>query len=97
MKIIISQRVDIVGDNFPHNWRKEYESIIIPRTGDFIEDSIWKEPYEYKVIGVTINYCDNECYIEVEKYNVDITSERKDEFTRIANFHGWKTSWNLYK
>lgn len=97
MKIIISQGVKLVGDNSPHNWRKEYESTIIPCVGDFIEDPIWKNPYEYKVIGVTINYYDDECHVGVEAYDLDIPNERKEEFAHMAELHGWKTSWKLNK
>ena len=97
MKIIISQGIKIVGDKFPHNWRKEYESVIIPRVGDYIEDPIWKDPYEYKVTGVTINYYADECFVGVEDYIGDIPDNRKDEFAHMAELHGWKSSWKMYR
>ena len=54
MKVIISQTVLIEGEDFPSNWEKGYDSEIIPRVGDSIEDPIWKDPGEYQVKNVTI-------------------------------------------
>lgn len=56
MKVIISQTVCIDGENFPSSWEKGYDSTVIPRVGDMIEDPIWKDPGEYEVRNVTINY-----------------------------------------
>ena len=97
MNLIISQQVKIKGDNFPHNWRKEIESIIIPNIGMSIEDSLWKEPGTYKVTDVSINYQEDYCYISLEKYDVEIPDERKEEMAHIANLHGWACSWTQYK
>lgn len=60
MKVIISQTVCIDGENFPSSWEKGYDSTVIPRVGDMIEDPIWKDPGEYEVRNVTINYYANE-------------------------------------
>lgn len=97
MKITICQEVKILGDKTPYNWRKTYEAMIIPHEGDYIEDSLWKDPYEYKVFRVTINYSAGECLVEVEKYADEIPEERKDDFAHIANLHGWQSSWMMYK
>ncbi len=97
MKITISQQVKIVNDKFPHSWRTEYESNIIPHVGDSIEDPIWKEPYDYKVIEVTINYYANECYVSVEAYDGEIPEERKEDFAHMAKLHGWKSSWKMFE
>lgn len=97
MKIVISQQVKIISDNFPHNWRIEYESNIIPHVGDSIEDPIWKEPYDYKVIEVIINYYANECYVQVEAYDGEIPEKRKEDFAHMAELHGWKASWKMHK
>ena len=51
MKVIISQTVLIEGEDFPSNWEKGYDSEIIPRVGDSIEDPIWKDPGEYQVMN----------------------------------------------
>ena len=95
MKIIVSQCVKLDGDKCPHNWKKEYDSTIIPRVGDYIEDPIWKDPYEYKVTRVIINYDIDQCYVNVDSHNRDIPSERKEEFADMANGHGWKPSWRI--
>ena len=93
MKVILNQQVKIEEDSFPHFWNKEYEHNVIPRKGDFVEDSLWKEPGEYEVTEVTINYQENYCYVSLEKYSYEIPANRKDEYDQIANLHGWKTSW----
>lgn len=97
MKVTISQGVKIVGDKYLYNWRKTYESSVIPHTGDCIEDPIWKDPYDYKVTGVTINYYADECFVWVENYEGEIPAERKEEFAHMASLHGWQSSWTMYK
>lgn len=95
MKVSISQQVKFSGDNFPHSWSKEFDSVVIPHAGDYIEDPLWKDPYEYKVTKVIIDYYDNTCYVDVEAYNLEISSDRKDEFTEMAELHGWKAGWKI--
>ena len=97
MKVIVSQQVKIIGDNYPHNWSIEYESNIIPHIGDSIEDPIWKNPYDYKVIEVIIDYYANECFVQVEAYDGNIPEERKEDFAHMAELHGWKASWKMHK
>ena len=93
MKVIISQTVFFDGENFPSNWENGYDSTVIPRVGDMIEDPIWKDPGEYEVRNVTINYYANECYVYVGRYAVTIPNERKEEFGKMAELHGWKANW----
>lgn len=93
MKVIISQIVAFEGDKFPYSWSKTYESNVIPCVGDTIEDPIWKDPGDYKVIGVTINYDAEECYVGVDGYEPVIPIERKEEFGKMAALHGWKANW----
>lgn len=95
MKIILSQQVELEGDNFPHNWSKEYESNIIPHMGDYISDPIWKDPYEYIVTEITIDYYANECSVNIDKYCYGIPNSRKDEFAEMAKLHGWSASWQI--
>ena len=93
MKVIINQLVLIDGDKIPNTWSKTYESNVIPRIGDTIESSLWKNPGDYKVTGVTINYDADECYVGVERYANVIPSDRKEEYENIAALHGWKANW----
>lgn len=97
MRITLNQRVELEGDRFPHRWSKEYDSVIIPHKGDFIEDPLWKDPYEYMVMGVTINYDSNECYVEIDKFSDVIPDSRKDDFAKMAKLHGWTAGWAEYK
>lgn len=93
MKIHLNQSVKIIGDSFPHFWRKEYESNIVPHKGDFIEDGLWKEPGEYQVLEVTINYEQNYCFVNIARYSDEIPEDRKSDFAHIAELHGWESSW----
>ncbi len=88
MKIYISQQIGIKGSKCPVDIHKEFNSDIIPHAGDFISDPIWKDPYEYEVINVNINYEENECYVTVDKLNFEV-----DDFDKYvkdcAKLHGW--------
>lgn len=95
MKIYLTQPVKIEGDRFPHSWSKIYESSVIPRKGDFVEDPLWKDPGEYEVVGITINYYADSCYVGLKEYEMEIPKERKDEMARMAELHGWKSSWKF--
>lgn len=97
MKVSISQQVKFRGVNRPYYWTKEYESTIIPHAGDQIEDPIWKNPYEYKVTEVTIDYYENTCFVSVETYAGEFPEDRKDELAEMSKLHGWKASWTMYK
>ena len=47
MKVEVTQRVKIEGDNFPYAWNKNYgDRNVIPHKGDRMEDPLWKDPYE---------------------------------------------------
>lgn len=95
MKISISQPVKFSGENFPHSWDKEFDSVVIPHVGDYIEDPLWKEPYTYEVTEVIIDYEANTCFVTVKEYVDEIPKERRDEFAEIAKLHGWKAGWNI--
>ena len=89
MKILIMQMVEIENTQIPLRLEKEINSDIIPNIGMTVEDSLWKDPGEYKVADVVINYQENCCYITVEKYNDSISNDYKEEFKHIAELHGW--------
>ena len=55
--------------------------------------SNWEDPGEYQVKNVTINYSSNECYVYMGRYANIIPNERKEEFGKIAELHGWKANW----
>lgn len=93
MKVIINQLVLHSESNVPYRWSKAYESNVIPYVGDSIEDPLWKDPGDYKVLDVTINYYADECYVSVDRYEPVIPSDRKKEFGNMASLHGWKANW----
>ena len=95
MKVIISQIIEFEGDNFPYTWRKTIETNVIPRTGDFIEESLWKDPGMYEVIETVINYQENYCLATVKQYDHTVPITRKDEYKHIAELHGWEALWNF--
>ena len=49
MKILLTQQVGIEGDRFPHNWRKEYDSTVIPNIGMSVEDYCYVALEKYEV------------------------------------------------
>ena len=95
MKLIISQIVEFEEEKIPHSWRKEIETDIIPHKGDFIEDSLWKDPGEYEVVETLINYSEDYCMASVEKYCIKIPADRREEFEHMAELHGWKPLWKI--
>ena len=98
MKIHISQLVKIEGDNFPYTWTKEYgDRTVIPHKGDKIEDPLWKDPYEYDVVDVVLDYGEDTCFVTVAPYESAIPKERMEEFGRIAGLHGWEAGWMKYR
>ncbi len=95
MKITLSQLVKFEGEPTIHRFTKEYVSNIMPAVGACIEDPFWKDPYEYKIMEVTINYYDNSCYVVLEEFNVEIQKDKKDFWADVAKSHGWKASWDF--
>jgi len=93
MKVQLMQNVRIRGERFPYQWSKVYESNVIPSVGMKIEDSLWKDPTEYEVKDVTINYADDICYVSIGWYNVEIAKERQKEMANMAKLHGWTCNW----
>ncbi|MDB5083961.1 MAG: hypothetical protein JWN30_847 [Bacilli bacterium] len=66
MEIIIYQQINL--KNNPrvfHDVFKTFGSDVIPHKGDFISDSAFKDPYEYEVLQVVINYNDNSCFVRI--------------------------------
>ena len=90
MTIILSQYVDVENDCFPHHIEKKIKSSIIPNIGMSIEDSVWKDPYDYKVIEVLINYAEDYCYVTLEKYSEIIKDNFKNEFANMVKLHEWE-------
>ena len=52
-------------------------------------DSVWKDPYDYKVIEVLINYAEDYCYVTLEKYSGIIKDNFKNDFANMVKLHGW--------
>lgn len=93
MKTIISQRVTYENDRFPYEWTKEVESNLIPAIGMSIEDTLWKDPYTYKITDIIIDYSENCYYVTVEPFEIVITSNIKEDMEKAAQLHGWKLPW----
>lgn len=93
MQLIIYQIVEFEGEKFPHSWRKEIETSIIPHKGDVIEDPLWKDPGEYEVVETLINYSKDYCMVSVAEYDNKVPVDRKDEFAHLAKLHGWEPLW----
>lgn len=80
-------------DNIPsfRQITKTFESDIIPHTGDYICDSVWKDPYEQEVLQVTINYQESECYVQLPVIALDTDRvEAIKEYIEMAKLHEWE-------
>jgi len=87
MKILLIQYIETTNDKFPQPIYKLVENNAIPHAGDYIYDTLWKEPNEYKVDKVVIDYTYNRCEVTLEK-----CEEKWDSFERfieMAKLHGW--------
>lgn len=94
MKIVLSQGV-LVNENSKKfgefcNITKSIESNAIPHKGDYIADSLYKDPYEYEVTNVTLNYQENYCYVTISPMIVGSKDSVKKIKEEIAPLHGWK-------
>ncbi|MDR9854911.1 hypothetical protein RJP21_14955 [Paenibacillus sp. VCA1] len=91
MKIIIMQQIQLDSSNRDlRNVYREFESNVIPHIGDFISDSAYKDPAEYEVAKVSINYYRDECYVSL--YPVIIYSTNPADIDKVAKMmqsHGW--------
>lgn len=91
MKITINQQVSLkVFNKGWFNMKKTYESDVIPHKGDYITDTVWKDPYEYEVIETVIDYNNNSCDVSLERMELDTNNkEYLNEWKEICKLHGW--------
>lgn len=92
MKIILMQQIQL--EDFRKGWRnitKEFESNIVPHKGDLISDSVWKDPYEYEVVEININYSENECYVSLAPIKLETNDiEHLKKYTEMTKLHHWE-------
>lgn len=92
MKVTIMQQIQL--KDFQKGWRsitKEFETNIIPHKGDFITDSVWKDPFEYEVVEVNINYQEDECYISLSAIILETNDkDRLRGYIEMTKLHNWK-------
>lgn len=92
MKIRIVQQVSI--ENRPETYKniyKDFESDVIPHKGDFITDPAFKDPDEYEVHSVTIDYGVN--LVQVLVHSVILETEKEEavkEYVEMMKKHDWK-------
>lgn len=93
MKVRLSQVISLKTFNKGcFSMCKEFESNIIPHVGDYIQDSVWKDPYEYKVVEVKIDYQEDECYVSLESIRFDHDNkESLKKWCDMVKHHGWST------
>ncbi|MBZ9688382.1 hypothetical protein G9F72_018800 [Clostridium estertheticum] len=91
MKIILSQQITL-GDfrKGLRNVTKTFESNVVPHKGDFISDSVWKDPYEYEVQEVNINYQQDECYVQLPLIKLETNDkESLKGYIEMTRLHEW--------
>lgn len=92
MKIRIVQQVSIV--DRPETYKnvfKDFESDVIPHKGDFIRDRAFKNPDEYQVHSVTIDYDVNLAQVLIHRVELETDKEEAvKEYINMMKKHGWK-------
>ena len=92
MKIRIVQQVSLVDrpETFKNVFR-DFESDVIPHKGDFIADAAFKDPDEYQVHSVSIDYDAN--LVQVMIYRLELDTEDEEavgEYILKMKKHGWE-------
>ena len=89
MELIIHQSVN-VKDILHLNKiiSKKYTTDFLPCVGDKISDSLWKNPYNYKIVERYFNYMDDCCDVYLEQYTLD-TEKQFKSILDIVELHGW--------
>ena len=98
MKISVSQTISLNDFREGHFIiRKEFESNVIPHKGDFLVDSVWKDPYEYEVVEVQIDYSKDACYVTLSMITFDHNNkEDLKQWHDMVKLHGWETVGDVY-
>lgn len=89
MMVLLIQKITLLRKSEYTNIMKTFESNIIPHKGDYIEDSAWNDPFEYQVQEVTLNYEENECYVELPEILIN-SNDRKDLDKYIENIKSFR-------
>ncbi|WDU80050.1 hypothetical protein [Lysinibacillus sp. G01H] len=91
MKIVLNHQVQLKDFREGYvNIYKDFESNVIPHKGDYIADLCFKDPYEYEVIEVIINYQENECNVTLKPL---IAAHNDKDFllryVEMSEHHDW--------
>lgn len=77
--------------------QKEYDTEIKPCVGDFITgDSLWTDPYEYKVNYVEIDLGENYCRVVLDDFIVSRADQISEVQDLAMHYHGWKKGGALF-
>lgn len=68
---------------------KEYESNIIPHTGDFISDSAFFTEKSRKIDKVTVDYSENLCEVTLTRYMMDGTLDELEQHVQEMVDRSW--------
>ncbi len=72
---------------------KEFETTLVPRKGELILDTAFKDPDEYEVIKVIYDFQNEKCSIDIAPYFLEGADKEKLEKHRdmYVQYHEWKT------
>jgi hypothetical protein len=93
LKILLIQYIQCKDSDYPKAIYKLLENNSIPHAGDFINDSVWKEPTQYEVKEVSIDYSYNRCEVLLSKCEEEWDAFEK--FAGMAKLHGWNDGYPL--
>lgn len=70
---------------------KDIKSDIKPCKGDMIYDTAWKDPYEYEVVEVRIDYDSETCYVILPMIEIEADDEKYiKQYIDMTKLHNWK-------
>lgn len=91
MEVRISQQIQVKDSirDFRHVFKSFFNVTVIPHKGDFIADSAFKDPYEFEVIDVTIDYDEDKCFVSLSPFVAETTEHLLEHATMMQEYHGW--------
>jgi hypothetical protein len=94
MRIVIEQQIMLkdISSSFRPVY-KFFDSNVVPHVGDKIGDGAYKDPYEYEVVEVILDYNEDKAYVTL--HVIELESEDRNlvaEWVNMFKLHGWTDS-----
>ncbi|CDN42190.1 MULTISPECIES: hypothetical protein [Paenibacillus] len=96
MKIHLGQQIALEAvRDFRHVY-KEFEFNFIPRIGENVSDTAFKDPYSYPVADVNYNFDENVVYVTLNMIVIP-SSDKKllKSYIDMYKLHNWKCDYDV--